>query len=105
MSAIFKFILQGVLCLLASTEVGFGAPASKIMEPSSGNVTVAQTPEKKASDSAITRIAFLGDSITEGVGVKEKARDRYASVATRLLAGKHPGITEINLGKSGRALC
>ena len=58
-----------------------------------------------ASDPGITRIVFLGDSITEGVGVKEKAKDRYATVATRLLAGKHPGITEINLGQSGRALC
>ena len=63
MSAIFKFILQGILCLLASAEVGFGAPASKIMEPSSGNVTLVQTPEKNASDSAITRIAFLGDQL------------------------------------------
>jgi len=99
------YLLSSFFLLLVSSKVGFGAPAAKIMESSSGNVTVAQTPEKKASDSAITRIAFLGDSITEGVGVNEKARDRYASVATRLLAGKHPGITEINLGKSGRALC
>ena len=68
-------------------------------------VTWAQAPEKSASDPGITRIVFLGDSITEGVGVKEKAKDRFATVATRLLAGKHPGITEINLGQSGRALC
>jgi lysophospholipase L1-like esterase len=68
-------------------------------------VTLAQTPETSASDPAIIRIVFLGDSITEGIGVQEKARDRYATVATRLLAGKHPGITGINLGQSGRALC
>ncbi len=65
----------------------------------------AQTPETNASTAAITRIVFLGDSITAGVGVQDCAKERYSTVATRLLAGKHPGITEINLGQSGRALC
>jgi lysophospholipase L1-like esterase len=68
-------------------------------------VTWAQTPKKSASDPSITRIVFLGDSITEGVGVKDKAKDRYSTVTTRLLGAKHPSITEINLGQSGRALC
>jgi hypothetical protein len=53
------YLLSSFFLLLVSSKVGFGAPAAKIMESSSGNVTVAQTPEKKASDSAITRIAFL----------------------------------------------
>jgi len=66
-------------------------------------VTWAQMPEKSAPDPSITRIVFLGDSITEGVGVKDKAKDRYARVAIRLLAAKHPGITEINLGQSETA--
>ena len=53
----------------------------------------------------ITRIAFLGDSITAGVGVKNPKTDRYSTVATRLLQSRFPGLTEINLGRSGRALC
>ncbi|NBV24581.1 MAG: SGNH/GDSL hydrolase family protein [Proteobacteria bacterium] len=73
-----------------------------IMPPASA---WAQNAEVKASRPAITRIAFLGDSITAGVGVKDKAKERYATVATRLLAGTQSAITEINLGQSGRALC
>lgn len=65
----------------------------------------AQTSVAEASRPAITRIVFLGDSITVGVGVKDRAKERYATVATRLLAGTHSGITEVNLGQSGRALC
>ena len=53
----------------------------------------------------ISRIAFLGDSITAGVGVKTPKTDRYSTVATRLLQQRYPGITEINLGRSGQALC
>ena len=52
---------------------------------------------------ALARIAFLGDSITAGVGVKSPA-DRYSSVATRLLQERFPNLTEINLGRSGQAL-
>lgn len=59
----------------------------------------------KASTPLLTRIAFLGDSITAGVGVQDRAKDRYATVTTRLLASTHPAITEFNLGQSGRALC
>ena len=66
-------------------------------------VTWAQMPEKSAPDPSITRIVFLSASITEGVGVKDKAKDRYARVAIRLLAAKHPSITEINFGQSGTA--
>jgi lysophospholipase L1-like esterase len=62
-------------------------------------------PETKSSATAITRIAFLGDSITEGIGVNDAATERYSTVATRLLSNKHAGITEINLGQSSRALC
>lgn len=54
---------------------------------------------------AISRIVYLGDSITVGVGVNDAASERYSTVATRLLANKHAGITEINLGQSSRALC
>ena len=53
----------------------------------------------------INRIAFLGDSITAGVGVKTPKTDRYSTVATRLLQSRFPGVIEINLGRSGRALC
>jgi len=69
------------------------------------SLTSAQTPETNASTPAIMRIVFLGDSITAGIGVNDGAKERYATVATRLLAGKYAGITEINLGQSGRALC
>ena len=53
----------------------------------------------------INRIAFLGDSITAGVGVKSPKTDRYSTVATRLLQSRFPNLTEINLGRSGQALC
>ena len=53
----------------------------------------------------INRIAFLGDSITAGVGVKAPKTDRYSTVATRLLQSRFPNLTEINLGRSGQALC
>ena len=56
-------------------------------------------------DREITRIAFLGDSITAGVGVKSPKTDRYSTVATRLLQSRFPNLTEINLGRSGQALC
>ncbi|MEK0446468.1 MAG: hypothetical protein RLZZ399_1789 [Verrucomicrobiota bacterium] len=52
---------------------------------------------------ALERIAFLGDSITSGVGVKSQAY-RYSTVATRLLQERFPNLTEINLGRSGQAL-
>jgi lysophospholipase L1-like esterase len=67
--------------------------------------SLAQTPETNASTPAITRIVFLGDSITAGVGVQDCAKGRYSTVTTRLLADKYDAITEINLGQSGRALC
>jgi acyl-CoA thioesterase-1 len=53
----------------------------------------------------ISRIAFLGDSITAGVGVKSPKTDRYSTVATRLLQSRFPDLTEVNLGRSGQALC
>lgn len=68
-------------------------------------VTSAQTPQAKTSTRAITRIAFLGDSITTGVVVKDRVKERYTTVTTDLLAGTHAAITEINLGQSGRAIC
>jgi lysophospholipase L1-like esterase len=51
----------------------------------------------------LSRMAFLGDSITAGVGVKSPA-DRYSTVTTRLLQERFPNLTEINLGRSGQAL-
>ena len=53
----------------------------------------------------LNRIAFVGDSITAGVGVKSPKTDRYSTVATRLLQSRFPNLTEINLGRSGQALC
>ena len=40
----------------------------------------------------ISRIAFLGDSITAGVGVKTPKTDRYSTVATRLLQQRYPAL-------------
>ncbi len=63
-----------------------------------------------ASTPPISRIAFLGDSITVGVGVSTYAANqennpkRYSSVTTELLRAKNPHITEINMGASGHAL-
>jgi lysophospholipase L1-like esterase len=65
----------------------------------------AQTPEPLKTPPNLSKIAFLGDSITVGVGVKDLGKERYSTVATRLLSTRHAGITEINLGQSGRALC
>jgi lysophospholipase L1-like esterase len=53
----------------------------------------------------LRRLVFVGDSITCGVGVKNRNAERYSAVVTRLLQKKYPGIQEINLGKSGQALC
>lgn len=61
--------------------------------------------ENPAVTGPISRIAFLGDSITAGVGVRSPKTDRYSSVATRLLQSRFPDLTEINLGRSGQALC
>lgn len=52
----------------------------------------------------INRILFLGDSITCGVRVSQPAK-RYSSQVTKLLKTTNPNIKEINLGRSGRALC
>jgi len=68
-------------------------------------VTCAQAPETNLPAPVISRIVYLGDSITEGIGVNDAATERYSTVATRLLANQHAGITEINLGQSSRALC
>lgn len=65
----------------------------------------AQTSELPKTPLPLSRIVFLGDSITVGVGVKDLGKERYSTVATRLLSNRHAGITEINLGQSGRALC
>ncbi len=51
------------------------------------------------------RVLFLGDSITAGVGVADRATQRYSTVVTRLLQAQFPGCVEVNLGRSGRALC
>jgi lysophospholipase L1-like esterase len=58
-----------------------------------------------ASAGTVSRVFFLGDSITVGVGVQNRATERYSTVATRLLQARFPGCIEINLGRSGRALC
>lgn len=63
--------------------------------------------EGKAADatSNLKQVAFLGDSITCGVGVKKMKESRYSTVATRLLRAKHPDVSELNLGVSANALC
>ena len=68
-------------------------------------LSISGLAENKAPSGEIRRIAFLGDSITAGVGVKTPKTDRYSTVATRLLQDRFPGLTEINLGRSGQALC
>lgn len=65
----------------------------------------AQTSESKLAPALLGRIVFVGDSITVGVGVKDLSQERYSSVATRLLSARNPGLVEVNLGQSGRALC
>lgn len=62
--------------------------------------------EVNASDTAgsLKRVAFVGDSITCGVGVKNREESRYSAVVTRLLKAGHPELTEVNLGRSGQAL-
>jgi acyl-CoA thioesterase-1 len=66
------------------------------------NCLAADTPPPTAP---ISRIAFVGDSITAGVGVKSPKTDRYSAVVTRLLQSRFPSLTEVNLGRSGQALC
>ncbi len=63
-----------------------------------------QTPSAKAP-LTVGRVAYLGDSITCGVGVRDRGANRYSAVATRLLRTKDPNAVEVNLGRSGHALC
>ena len=53
---------------------------------------------------SLGRIAFVGDSISAGVGARGRTH-RYSTVAVRRLREKHPNVQEINLAQSGRALC
>jgi sialate O-acetylesterase len=68
---------------------------------------VAQKPGVVAGISTgnLECVVFVGDSITCGVGVKDREADRYSTVTTRLLQERWPGVAEVNLGKSGNALC
>ena len=52
-----------------------------------------------------SRIVFIGDSITAGVGVSDQNTSRYSTVVTRLLQQKNPEAYEVNLALSGQALC
>ena len=54
---------------------------------------------------SLGKILFIGDSITAGVGVKDRANNRYSTVTTRILKEKYPDAVEVNLAQSGRALC
>lgn len=58
-----------------------------------------------AETRSIERLVFIGDSITCGVGVRDKSSDRYSACVVRLLKAQHADVKEINLGKSGQALC
>lgn len=61
--------------------------------------------DSAAASRNVSRVLFLGDSITAGVGVNDRATERYSAVTTRLLQERFPGCIEVNLGQSGRALC
>ncbi|HEY3378609.1 MAG TPA: SGNH/GDSL hydrolase family protein [Armatimonadota bacterium] len=50
------------------------------------------------------RIAFLGDSITAGVGVSDPLH-RYSTLVTKALTTADAKVEEINMGISGQALC
>ena len=54
---------------------------------------------------SLGKVLFIGDSITAGVGVKDRANNRYSTATIRLLKEKHPEAEEVNLAQSGRALC
>lgn len=54
---------------------------------------------------SLGNVVFIGDSITAGVGVRDRKTSRYSTVTTRLLREKHPDVQEVNLAQSGRALC
>lgn len=50
------------------------------------------------------RIVFIGDSITHGVGASSPEA-RYSSQLVRLLTRDGQAAVEVNLGRSGQALC
>jgi lysophospholipase L1-like esterase len=64
-------------------------------------------PKKYSTKAQLTlgRVAYLGDSITCGVGVRDREANRYSAVATGLLKAKDTNVVEVNLGRSGHALC
>ena len=68
-------------------------------------ISTAEATTELTTSATVRRLVFVGDSITCGVGVKNRNAERYSAVATRLLQKKYAGIQEINLGKSGNALC
>ena len=52
-----------------------------------------------------TRIACIGDSITYGFGLKDRARDAYPAQLQRMLDEKFPGKYEVrNFGNPGRGV-
>ena len=61
--------------------------------------------QDKGKVPSLGKILFIGDSITAGVGVKDRANNRYSTVTTRMLKEKYPDVVEVNLAQSGRALC
>lgn len=70
------------------------------------DTSVSRATEKEADrdQRQIKRLVFVGDSITCGIGVKNRDSDRYPALTVKLLQKKFPKITEINLGQSGYAL-
>ena len=62
------------------------------------------TPADSPEAGTPSRVVFVGDSVTAGVGVSAPSL-RYSSRVVELLRGQGQAATEVNLGKSGQALC
>ena len=67
--------------------------------------SIRSNAESAIAKGPLARIIFIGDSITAGVGARNRDVTRYSTVATRLLKQKNPEAHEINLALSGQALC
>lgn len=74
------------------------------MTLSSANHAISDSMEKLPSPASLV---FVGDSLTAGVECSgpQPPEERYATVLTRLLQPRFPGLREVNLGCSGVPVC
>src|SRR5438309_1365900 len=61
----------------------------------------AETPATQSSSAGVTKLACIGDSITYGSGIKDRAHDSYPAQLAKMLGDK---FNVRNFGVSGATL-